>query len=439
MISIKQQVRGPVSNLVNSPDRLLKQSGSPKDDGFSVLLGKSGDRLVERDAVNPSSEVEGSDNDAAAPLSGPANVAVLPDAIAARLESSPPANLFVSGGTPESSAPAVLLAGAAGLVSAADAARSHVLGQGVEPGEGQAEEFSQQPSSSGALLSPTMAGPTETSVDSSAVRGSLSDEASSASAGRVSSEARVQVPRAGVLSDRLVELIDDQVPVPEVIEKPLEALEVGGLLLGASHSRVIGELSAHRAGRSTLMEGEGANTRRSLDPTNGLALNVPGSVEPTQQAITGTAFKSDYGFVDSASRSNDAQIGSTASWLISQRGGVVSLDLIPPGLGQLRMELRFESGGDRAFLIVQASSDAARASIDQSIDRLKETFGDNGVSLSVSVHSGNLSWSNQSEKNFSAPAFSSIEPGSSPVGRVEQMVETTEVVGRPTSELSLYV
>jgi len=136
---------------------------------------------------------------------------------------------------------------------------------------------------------------------------------------------------------------------------------------------------------------------------------------------------------------NESQIGSTISWLVSQKGGVVSLDLTPPDVGQLRMELRFDSLSDQATLIIQASTESAKAAIEQSLDKLRQAFGTSGLQLSVSVQTGSGGWSGQSgNSSFSQPFSQNIDAltSSQVPGDGAQLRQGARNV---SSELSLYV
>jgi len=136
---------------------------------------------------------------------------------------------------------------------------------------------------------------------------------------------------------------------------------------------------------------------------------------------------------------NDVQIGSTISWLASQKGGVVSLDLSPPDIGYLRMELRLDSVSERATLIVQASTEAARAAIEQSIDKLRQAFDTSGLELSVSVQTGSGGWSNQSGNSALSQSNWQNSNLSGPVRGPKEGLEAVHGAKKLSSELSLYV
>lgn len=86
--------------------------------------------------------------------------------------------------------------------------------------------------------------------------------------------------------------------------------------------------------------------------------------------------------------SSQPMIEPTVNWLLSQQGGGATIDLTPPDLGHVRVELKLDSAGQHATLVVHPSSDAAKASIEQSLSRLVDVFAAAGMQLSVSVESG---------------------------------------------------
>jgi flagellar hook-length control protein FliK len=54
----------------------------------------------------------------------------------------------------------------------------------------------------------------------------------------------------------------------------------------------------------------------------------------------------------------------------------------------LRLELKIDSAGESATLIVHAASDVAQTAIEHSLDRLYESFQSAGIALQVSVGGG---------------------------------------------------
>lgn len=95
------------------------------------------------------------------------------------------------------------------------------------------------------------------------------------------------------------------------------------------------------------------------------------------------------------------------SWLASQQGGVATIDLTPPELGSLRLELKIDAAGESATLVVHAATDAAKSAIEQSLDRLYESFQSSGIGLQVSVGSGSSGFAGGQANRFEVPA----EPG----------------------------
>jgi len=85
---------------------------------------------------------------------------------------------------------------------------------------------------------------------------------------------------------------------------------------------------------------------------------------------------------------NSSALEGSVSWLASQHGGVATMDLSPPSLGSLRLELKVDASGSHATLVVHAASDAARVAVEQALDRLYEAFQSSNMSLSVSVGTG---------------------------------------------------
>lgn len=89
---------------------------------------------------------------------------------------------------------------------------------------------------------------------------------------------------------------------------------------------------------------------------------------------------------------NARVLEGSVSWLASQHGGSATIDLVPPELGSLRIELKVDAAGTSATLVVHAASDAARVAVEQALDRLYEAFQGSGMSLSVSVGGGSSSF-----------------------------------------------
>jgi len=129
-----------------------------------------------------------------------------------------------------------------------------------------------------------------------------------------------------------------------------------------------------------------AETRKSEQTTAGdvlLSAPAPGNAATNglQQAMTAQAF-------GRSAIANANALAASVSWLASQQGGVATIDLTPPELGSLRLELKLDAAGESASLVVHAANDAAKAAIEQSLDRLYESFQASGIALSVSVGGG---------------------------------------------------
>lgn len=85
---------------------------------------------------------------------------------------------------------------------------------------------------------------------------------------------------------------------------------------------------------------------------------------------------------------NAKNFEGTISWLASQQGGSATIDLTPPELGSLRLELKIDAAGESATLIVHAASHLAQTAIEHSLDKLYESFQSAGIALQVNVGGG---------------------------------------------------
>lgn len=135
---------------------------------------------------------------------------------------------------------------------------------------------------------------------------------------------------------------------------------------------------------------------------------------------------------------NASGIEGAVSWLASRRGGSATIDLTPPELGRLRLELKIDAAGENANLVVHAATDAARAAIEQSLDRLYEAIQSSGLTLQVSVGGGSLG----NAQNFSnglrsgsASASSDLNPR---VVHLESSPLKDGTKARASDALSLY-
>jgi flagellar hook-length control protein FliK len=127
-----------------------------------------------------------------------------------------------------------------------------------------------------------------------------------------------------------------------------------------------------------------------LSPTQ---IGSPLGFDALQQAMSAQS-------LGKASIVNTNSLESTVSWLASQQGGSATIDLTPPELGSLRLELKIDAGGESAVLIVHAANETAKAAIEQSLDRLYESFQNSGMSLQVSVGSGSSQFSGMFSNGF---------------------------------------
>ena len=149
----------------------------------------------------------------------------------------------------------------------------------------------------------------------------------------------------------------------------------------------------HLAGTASTDE----QRQRQLEQSDALlSPALPGSMssfDGLQQAMSAQS-------LGRASFANANALEGTVSWLASQQGGSATIDLSPPELGSLRLELKIDAGGESAVLIVHAANDAAKAAIEQSLDRLYESFQSSGMSLQVSVGSGSSQFAGMFSNGF---------------------------------------
>ena len=161
--------------------------------------------------------------------------------------------------------------------------------------------------------------------------------------------------------------------------------------------------------------------------SNGLAATLsPSSVPVSAIYLAQTSAPSTAAFA--THNQNAGAISDAVSWLASKRGGNATLDLTPPDLGQVRLELSVDARGESARLVVHAASESARASIENALSQLHASFEATGMALSVSVDTGAASGFGQS--------FASVSVSSS-VNR--QSMSVRPVSGDTQAGLSLYV
>ena len=159
---------------------------------------------------------------------------------------------------------------------------------------------------------------------------------------------------------------------------------------------------------------------------------VTPSVEGLQQAMSAQN-------LGRSSVVNANALEGTVSWLASQQGGSATIDLSPPELGSLRLELKIDAGGESAVLIVHAANDAAKAAIEQSLDRLYESFQSSGMALQVSVGSGSSQFAGMFSNEFNDRSRQLLEHNrvsdSSRTGEISASARLGVVM---TDALSLY-
>lgn len=125
--------------------------------------------------------------------------------------------------------------------------------------------------------------------------------------------------------------------------------------------------------------------RSQPDPLAGQAtVLIPSAADPLNSVPQVPASAS----LSKEAQANSAALEGSVIWLASQHGGSASIDLSPPELGPLRIDLKVDATGTGATLVVHAASDAARLAVEQALDRLYESFQNSGLTLSVYVGSG---------------------------------------------------
>jgi len=166
-----------------------------------------------------------------------------------------------------------------------------------------------------------------------------------------------------------------------------------------------------------------------------LSTGLPGTtqgLEGLQQAMSAQT-------LGRASIANANALEGTVSWLASQQGGSATIDLSPPELGSLRLELKIDAAGESAVLIVHAANEAAKAAIEQSLDRLYESFQSSGMALQVSVGSGSSQFAGMFSNGFGDRSKQIQGFNPSPDGsRVAANATTSRASGVATDALSLY-
>ncbi|MBM3340284.1 MAG: flagellar hook-length control protein FliK [Betaproteobacteria bacterium] len=176
--------------------------------------------------------------------------------------------------------------------------------------------------------------------------------------------------------------------------------------------------------------------QRQLEQADALlSTGLPG----TTQGLDGLQQAMSAQTLGRASIANANALEGTVSWLASQQGGSATIDLSPPELGSLRLELKIDAAGESAVLIVHAANEAAKAAIEQSLDRLYESFQSTGMALQVSVGSGSSQFAGMFSNGFDdrSKQIQGLNP--SPDGsRVGAIATTSRAVGVATDALSLY-
>ncbi len=141
-----------------------------------------------------------------------------------------------------------------------------------------------------------------------------------------------------------------------------------------------------------------------------------------------------------AAIANANALEGSVSWLASQRGGSATIDLTPPDLGSLRLELKIDAAGESAVLVVHAANESAKAAIEQSLDRLYESFQHAGMSLQVSIGGSSTGFSSAFANEFSADQGGASSTAQQRVeGRSNALAGVTTLATKVQDGLSLYV
>jgi flagellar hook-length control protein FliK len=141
-----------------------------------------------------------------------------------------------------------------------------------------------------------------------------------------------------------------------------------------------------------------------------------------------------------AAIANANALEGSVSWLASQRGGSATIDLTPPDLGSLRLELKIDAAGESAVLVVHAANESAKAAIEQSLDRLYEPFQHAGMSLQVSIGGSSTGFSSAFANDFSADQGGASSTAQQRVeGRSNALAGVTTLATKVQDGLSLYV
>lgn len=131
--------------------------------------------------------------------------------------------------------------------------------------------------------------------------------------------------------------------------------------------------------------------------TNGVSALVSNSFVAGMPGVAPALVNAAPASVSAAAQSQNAQaMSATVSWLASKQGGSATLDLTPPDLGQVRLELSVDPRGEQASLVVHAATEAAKASIERALSQLHAAFEASGLALTVSVDTGAASGFSQS-------------------------------------------
>ena len=436
MISIKQQNRGVQQDQAQSNDRLSKAAVSPLNTAFEAVLGAqaSVDESAEMDLENKAGlpGEQGVGNSLPVNEMQAASIAGVVDLAAARVVQ---ADTFVQADL--QGFPAVPSGLGVSVVSKLVGRGSAALqGEGLDKPRLDADRLLQR--FADADIDSRQVGPGFAPF-SEAVGGQVFD---GENVNSVANALDLTSDRAGYKHHNSQEVVEAAEPVDG-------SMGLGAVLADEKSIGLTREFAGGGDGR-LLSDADLHPTRSEKSSRGDSRVAMPGlGSDSTQQvpalnSLIGGGVHEFFGStLDSMSLvlhgRNETLIGSTISWLTSQKGGVVSLDLSPPDIGHLRMELRLDSVSERATLIVQASTEAAKAAIEQSLDKLRQAFDTSGLDLSVSVQTGLGGWSNQSGNSALSQSNWQNSNVSLPGLGPKDGLEAVHGAQKLSSELSLYV
>ena len=236
---------------------------------------------------------------------------------------------------------------------------------------------------------------------------------------------------------------DTQTALLGSMSKAAAVGEINGVQLLDEQNTPAGGVAAES--RSSTHTGAAPDQAGADQPiTNGVSTLSPNGSIAGVAAVAPMVVSTVPVSVSAAAQIQNAQaMSATVSWLASKQGGSATLDLTPPDLGQVRLELSVDPRGEQASLVVHAATEAAKASIERALSQLHAAFEASGLALTVSVDTGAASGFSstfasqqsfqQSGDNTSQTAVSSAAVRSAASTRALESARLAE------SGLSLYV